>query len=83
MSYKEDSSISLPCQSIPVDVGTSSRAFPGFRAPSYTMVPDELFDASSQYDGGCLHHRVARYAAQDRAAVADWCAITEARLGSA
>jgi len=44
MSYKEDSSISLPCQSIPVDVGTSSRAFPGFRAPSYTMVPDELFD---------------------------------------
>jgi len=44
MSYKEDSSISLPCQSIPVDVGAPEGAFPGFRAPSYTMVPDELFD---------------------------------------
>ncbi len=44
MSHKEDSSIPLPCQSIPVDVGASEGAFPGFRAPSYTMVPDELFD---------------------------------------
>jgi len=44
MSHKEDSSIPMPCQSIPVDVGALSSAFPGFRAPSYTMVPDELFD---------------------------------------
>ena len=44
MSYKEDSSIPTPCQSIPVDVSTPSSAFPGFRVPSYTMVPDELFD---------------------------------------
>lgn len=25
-------------------MGTSEGAFPGFRAPSYTMVPNELFD---------------------------------------
>lgn len=45
MSYKkEDSSIPMPCQSIPVDVDAPASAFPGFRVPSYTMVPDELFD---------------------------------------
>ncbi len=44
MSHKEDSSIPMPCQSVPVDVGALSSSFPGFRAPSYTMVPDELFD---------------------------------------
>jgi len=44
MSHKEDSSIPLPCQSVPVDAGTPEGAFPGFHAPSYTMVPDELFD---------------------------------------